>query len=310
MSLSWTRRFSVVPSVKAGIAIGRDRICVVVLGADGNGHEIRSVHAQDMPVPLFASQPAMASEAGLAEVLQSISAGFRGEFASVHVALPDTVIRSTVLDLDEVPKTADMRQTLLRWRFAKEWQRPEDSLDCSGFDLGEERGRRLFFGQAGDRPWLDCVRRALARAGIMPWSLNAAAAYRFNCFHDAITGGAGVLLSLDPDCWNLLLWDDTGRVRQVLTRLRENLGAEHEAASIADEVERAILAHVHGDSSRKMGRFFLAGNEVELASLAEIFDARLRERVVVLHADTGISGTVAGVRNGLAPLALATALNT
>ncbi len=294
----------------AGIAIGRNQVCAVVLGANGGNHEVRAIHRQDLSVPLFAAQPAMATEAGLADALHAISDEFRGEFASVRVALPDTVIRSTVLDLDELPKKADMRRALLRWRFAKEWQRPEDSLDCCGFDLGEDHGKRLFFGQGGDRPWLDCVRRALTQAGIMPWSLNAAAAYRFNYFHDAIVGGEGALLSLDPDCWNLLLWDDKGRVRQVLTRLRKNLAAEDEAAAIADEVERAILAYVEGEGGRRVGRMYLAGSEAEMAMLAEIFDGRLRERVVVLHVDTGISGSVAGMRDGLAPLALAAALST
>ncbi len=308
MSLSWTRRFSVAPSVSAGIAIGRNRICAVVLGANGDDRQVRAVLRQDMPVPLFAAQPDTAAEHGLAKVLHAISEEFRGEYASVHVALPDTVIRSTVFDLDELPKTTEMREALLRWRLAKEWQRSEDSLDCRGFDLGEDRGKRLLFGQAGDRAWLDCVRRALAQAGIMPWSLNAAAVYRFNCFHDAMVGSGGALLSLDPDCWNLLLWDDTGRVRKVLTRLRQDLAVEDEVASIADEVERAILAYVQGGI--RIGRFHLAGSGAEMAILAEMFNARLRERVVALHADTGISGTVAGVRDGLAPLALATALNT
>jgi hypothetical protein len=281
-----------------------------VLGANGDDREVRAVLGQDMPVPLFAAQPDMEAEHGLAKVLHAISEEFRGEYASVHVALPDAVIRSTVLDLDELPKTTEMREALLRWRLAREWQRPEGSLDCRSFDLGEDRGKRLLFGQAGDRPWLDCVRRALEQAGVMPWSLNAATAYRFNCFHDAMVGSGGALLSLDPDCWNLLLWDDTGRVRKILTRLRQDLVVEDKAASIADEVERAILAYVQGDSRRRVGRLHLAGSEAEMATLAEIFDARLRERVVVLHADAGILGTVAGMRDGLAPLALATALNT
>lgn len=310
MSPSWTKHFSVTPPVLAGIAIGRNQVCAVVLGANGSSHEVHAIHTQDMVVPLFAKQPDAAAEAGLADALHAVSEGFRREFASVRVALPDTVIRSTVLELDELPKSADMRGSLLRWRFSKEWQRPEDSLDCCGFDLGEDHGKRLFFGQAGDLPWLACVRRALARTGIVPWSLNAAAVYRFNCFHDAITGGGGALLSLDPDCWNLQLWDEKGRVRQMLTRLRENLTAEDEAASIADEAERAILAYVQRDGWRKVGKLYLAGNDAEMAALARVFDGRLSERTVLLNAGERISGAVDGMRNGLAPLALATALST
>ena len=307
---SWTKHFSMAPAVMAGMAIGRNQVCAVVLDANGGKHEVRGIYTQDMPVPLFAEQPAEAIEAGLVDALHAVSDKFREEFASVRVALPDTVIRSTVFDLDALPKTADMRGALLRWRFAKEWQRPEDSLDCCGFDLGEDRNKRLFFGQAGDRPWLDSVRRALVQAGIVPWSLNAAAIYRFNYFHDAIAGDGGALLSLDPDCWNLLLWDDKGRVRRVFTRLRENLAAENEAASIADEVERAIFSHVQGDGNRRVDKLYLVGCNTEMAAFAEIFDGRLSGRIVQLHADEGITGTFAGMRDGLAPLALAAALST
>lgn len=306
---SLTKRLSLAPAVMAGIAIGRNQVCAVVLDAAGGKHEVRAIHTHDMPQALFTAQPSIETEAMLVEALLAVSGAFRDLFAAVHVALPDTVIRSTVFELDELPKSAAMRESLLHWRFAKEWQRTEDSLDCHGFDLGEDQDKHLYLGQAGDRLWLDCVRRALARAGIVPWSLNAAAVCRFNCFHDAIAASGGALLSLDPDCWNLQLWDDQGRVRQLHTRLRENLAAGDEAASIADEAERVILAYVQGNGSRKVGKLYLAGREVEMAFLAAAFDNRLSERSVPLHADQGIPASVAGMRNGLAPLALAAALS-
>lgn len=306
---SLTKRLSLAPAVMAGIAIGRNQVCAVVLDAAGEKHEVRAIHMQDLSLPLFVAQPTIETEAVLVEALLALSGEFCDLFASVHVALPDTVIRSTVFELDELPKSAAMRESLLRWRFAKEWQRPEDSLDCNGFDLGVDQGKHLYLGQAGDRLWLACVRRALERAGIVPWSLNAASVCRFNYFHDAIVGSRGALLSLDPNCWNLQLWDDKGRVRQLHTRLRENLAAGDEAASIADEAERIILAYVQASTSRKVGKLYLTGHEVEMALLAAVFDNRLSERSVALHADQGITANVAGMRNGLAPLALAAALN-
>lgn len=307
---SLTKLFSATPAVMAGISIGRNQVCAVVLDMKGGVHEVRTIQTQNLSGPLFAAQPTMETEAMLVDALLAVSGEFRDLFASVHVALPDTVIRSTLFEFDELPKSADMRDTLLRWRFAKEWQRSEDSLDCSGFNLGEDQGKHLYFGQAGDRLWLDCVRSSLARAGIVPWSLNAAAVYRFNYFHDVIAGSGGALLSLDSDCWNLQLWDDTGRVRQMLTRLRENMAAEDEAASIADEAERAILSYVQGNGVRRVGKLYLAGSEAETATLAVLFNNRLSERAVQLQADKGIYASIAGMRNGLGHLALAAALST
>lgn len=306
MSLSWTRRFSVAPPTVAGIAIGRDQVCAVVLDAKEQACEMRGLYRHDLATALFVGPPSAEAEAALAAALQSVGAELRAIFAAVHVALPDTVIRSTVFELDELPKSADLREALLRWRFAKEWQRPEESLECRGLDLGADQGKRLFFGQAGDRPWLDCVRRALARAEITPWSLNAAASYRFNHFYQAIAGGEGALLSLDPDCWNLLHWDAAGRVRRVFARLRTNTRTEDEMKLIADDAERAILAYGRGSSP--LGNLYLAGSEAETAALTALFEHRLHGQVVPLHAGKGIAGNGAGTREGLAPLAMAAAL--
>ena len=142
MSPSWIRRLSVAPSAMAGIAIGRSEVCAVVLDSSGDKHEVQAVHTHNMPVTLFAEQPTAETEARLVDALHAVSDGFLGEFVSVHVALPDTAIRSTVFELDELPKSEDMRSALLRWRFAREWQRPEDSLDCRGFEFRKSISHR------------------------------------------------------------------------------------------------------------------------------------------------------------------------
>lgn len=300
------------PPLTAGITIGRNQVCAVVVGNASGAPEVCAVHTHEMTAPLFADRPTADNENGLAAALHAVSDEFRSAYASVHVALPDTAIRSAVFELDDLPKTEALRLSLLRWRFSGEWLRPEDSLVCRGFDLGEDRGRRLFFGQAADRSWLECVQRALGQAGIAPWSLNAAAVYRFNCFHDAIAGEGSALLSVEPGYWNLLIWDEKGRIRRVLTRLREGMATgEAGEVSVANEVERAILAYVHADGGRKVARLHLSGSEGEVNALANIFDERLSERVVPLNNTHGvISGNVAGLSDGLAPLALAAALSS
>ncbi len=308
MSRSWSSYFSSAPGISAGIAVSRRHVCAVVLEAQGNSWGVRSFKSLDLPAPVFTGQPTAEAEAGLVAALDAVSGEFRKDYAAVHVALPDTVIRSTVFELDELPKTSALREALLRWRFAREWQRPEDSMECRGQDLGTESGKHLLLGQAGDRPWVGCVQRALVQAGITAWSLNAAACYRFNRFHDTLAGDGGALLSLDPDCWNLVLWDGAGRIRHVLTRLRDASAVSDEMESIAAEAGRAVLAYVERSSGR-VGRVHLSGGETEVASLAGIFEARLHREAVQLHADEGVASVVAGMRAGLAPLALAAALN-
>jgi hypothetical protein len=279
-----------------------------VLDAQGGSWDVRGVYQRELAAPLFSGQPSAETETALADALTAVGEEFRRDYAAVHVALPDTVIRGAVFELDELPRTSALREALLRWRFAEVWKRPEDSLECRGVDLGEDRGKRLLFGQAGDGSWVTCVRGALERVGITPWSLNAAAAYRFNRFHDVITVGSGALLALDPDCWNLQLWDGHGRARQMLTRLRHVERSTDETGMIADEVGRAVLAHVE-KSGAAVDKLFLAGCGNELAALSKVLDERLHRNALPLHADEGLTGTLAAMREGLAPLAVAAALS-
>jgi hypothetical protein len=302
----WMGRLAAHPESTVGIAIGSRAVCAVLLSGDAGSHEMRAMETRELAKPLFGGASTAADEASLTEALRAVSEAFRGRFAAVRVALPDTVIRGAVFDLDELPKTENLRGALLRWRFAKEWQRPEEALECRGAALGEDGGKYVYFGQAGDRPWLGCVKGALAGAGIVPWSLNAAAVCRFNCFHDDMTSGGGALLALDAECWNLQLWDAAGRVRRVLTRLRVAGAAEYDA--IVNAVERAILAYVHEGGGRAVDRLYLTADEAEVQDMAAAFNGRLREGAIWLRPDAKVAGTLAGMRAGLAPLALAAAL--
>ncbi len=306
MSLSLIRRLS-APSALAGIAVGHSRICAAVLGPQPGKHQMHSLEERDLAEPLFSGPPSATARAALAQAFREMTAGFRDEFAALSVALPDTVIRSSVFELDELPKSEGLRLALLRWRFAKEWQRPEESLDCRGEDLGTDGGKRLLFGQAADRAWLDCVRCALIDAAIAPWSLNAASAYRFNCFHDRFAGAGGALLSLDTHYWTLQLWDRPGRVRRVLTRLRKGDATGDEARGIADEVERSILAYAQAGAVDTVEKLWLAGSAADTELLASALQGRVRDQVMALHLDEQVSGVIAGMKEGLGPLALAAA---
>src|SRR5258705_3955703 len=51
------------------------------------------------------------------------------------------------------------------------------------------------------------------------------------------------LVALAPDAWSLWLWDSHGRPRYARARWRT---APEDHADIALEVERSILAYVHG----------------------------------------------------------------
>ncbi len=227
-------------TARIGLVIGRDHVCAVAPGDPARG-EAAVICEQALPLPLFSGTPAASHADALGAALRDLTAQLPRRGLLCQVAVPDVVIRSAVFELDALPRPKALRETLVRWRFATLWQRAQDSLDGQAQALGLAQDKHLLLGQAGDRAWLDLLRQALGLAGLAPHTLNAAAMYRFNHLQAGEAGrAAGTLLTLDPECWSLVQWDATGRLRHIHSRLRQNDAALDDTAAIATEVWRIL----------------------------------------------------------------------
>lgn len=147
--------------------------------------------------------------------------------------------------------------------------------------MGSDRGKQLFFSQALDRNWLDCLRGAFEQAGLMPQGLNAAAAYRHNLHHDAIDAAGGALITIDTDSWGFQLWDASKRLRYVRSRWRDS-SADYEL--IAGEIERGIRAHSQAADGYRIERIYITGVAKDVEELCGVFDRRLHQSVSRLEA--------------------------
>jgi hypothetical protein len=280
------RRGFAPPSAALGIAVGRGAVCAAhVLGGE-QGWRVDWLRGADLPAPLFQGEAAPAQGAALTAALGKICADVQHAYLPVHVALPDPLGMLAVFELEEFPKTEKMRRNWVRWRFAQELPASEESFDYDCQDLGREDGKRLLLGQALNRSWLQCVKLALKAAGIVPWSINQAACYRFSHFYDDLRRApeGGALVSLDPDAWSLMLWDARGRTRFLRARWRAvaaggGSGVDYEG--IAAEVERAVLSYVHGGRRRSVARLYVSGAE-EAAAFVSLLNERVRETCVLL----------------------------
>ena len=180
-------------------------------------------------------------------------------------------MRCATFELDELPKSRRAQLDLVRFRFGR--QGTSGAQACAGQALARDGGKQLVLGMAADEGWRGLVQRALAAAGMVPWSMSGNAPRQFNRFHDRLVQSSGALVALAPDAWSLWLWDDQGRPRHGRGRWRE--GAEDHAA-IALEVERSILAYVHG-GARDVARIFVVGG-TETETMSAALDARLASR--------------------------------
>lgn len=314
MSPSWiSRRFkwSTGPKASIGIAMGRREICAVHTVPGTAGARRYTIHSAPLSCELFAGSPTRAAESALATALADVAAPAQQRFVPCHVALPDPTVMFSILALDALPKSEKQRRDLVRWRLAKEFTTGDAALDCDYQELGEEQGKHLLLGQGVDQAWRQCIRQALRRASVTPWSMNMGAGYRFNQFHDRFVADqhGAALVALDPDSWSVFIWDAAARPRLARARWRaaDDGAAAYEA--IALEAERSILSYVRTGQDHPVARVYVTGAAAELTGLTAALDHRLREGCLPLalnDADPVEGRQIAD--HALAPLALAAAL--
>jgi hypothetical protein len=233
--------------------------------------------------PLFENIPTPAIEADLVKSLEAVAADFKSGLVPLRIALPDAVLKTSTLELDAIPQTEKLQQDLLRWRFSKDMQRAEDTIVCAGQALGADNGKQLLLGQVLDRNWFDCMQRSFEQAAIIPWTLNAVASYRHNCYYDAYDKTGGALITIDPDSWGFQLWDGAKRLRYVRSRWRETV-LDYE--QLYEEIERSIRSHSHSTNGYQIERLYLAGTGSEIEELRSVLDRKLSQRVAHLDITT------------------------
>lgn len=263
---------------RVGLALGHEGVCAAELVRARDGWQIAALSNVPLTAGLFHGRPTLAQEADLALCLRQLSAAWRGRYRRLHVAVPDTLGWLAHWELEALPRRPALRQALARWRLASELRLEENTLECAIQSLGIDHGKHRLLAQGMDRDWLDCLRRALRTAGLVPWSLNQAFAYRYNHFHAQLTGaGRGAaLVSLDPTAWSLLAWDGQGRPCHLRAARRSPLDrAAPEWEALAEEIERSVLGYVHAAEGREVDQLYLSGGDARLAEFGAALDRRL-----------------------------------
>jgi len=311
----WTKRWPewiAGSQATVGVAVGRSEICAVHVIHRDRRTQIQAIASVPLTDALFAGPPTPEIESALASAFSKVTANAVGKFIPCHVAVPDPVVRFSVFELDELPKSEKTRLDLIRWRFSKEHAGDNQVLDCVCQGLGQESGKHLLLGQAMDSAWLQSINRALHSAGLTPWSINMGARYRFNQFHDRFTkeNHGAAMVALDSDVWSVFIWD--AGVRPRLARANWRAGADDAAQSfemIALEAERSILSYVRSGKGGTVARVYVVSQARELDGLVDALNRRLREGCVPLLSESADPDETRQSENhALAPLAFAAAL--
>lgn len=277
---------------RLAVAIGKREVAAAYAATGSNPCRIRWGRTAAVAEELFAGRPGATHAKALGDALVDLVAEARNRFVPVHVAIPDSLGTVAVFDLDSLPKGESLRRQLVRWRMAKEFGLAEAELDVAYQDFGHDDAKRLLLGQALDAGWLALIQEALAQARITPWSVNQAICFRFNGYHDRIIrdGGSGALLACDDDTWTVAVWDAAARLRFVRSRWRAMDREQQRTGSeqIADELERAVLAYVHGGAGRTVERIYISVAEKERDALISALNRRLQAPCMPLVPDAVI----------------------
>ena len=253
----------------AGLVFGRERIGFVLLRREGDTLSVMQARETLLDRPLDPTD--RGSVQPVAQVVKTLTAEIAGRYLPLHVSLADSLCRMTVLELESAPADRTGQRSLAAFRLEREVGRPPAGIDCQL--LGQDDGKSLLLAASLDEDWAGYLGDILTHAGLVPWSLGANLLCQFNRFHERLTTNAsgGALLALSPDAWSVLIWDAQGRPRVIRSRVRQPGADDFE--SVAGELERLILAYVHGASGREIAAIHvLAGDP----AMALMLDRRLK----------------------------------
>lgn len=271
MLRSWIDRLQrVTPTLPlAGLAFGRDRVGFALLQLDGEALSVMQARETTFTQPLDPGDRGTVQP--VAQAVKALTTDIAGRYLPLHVSLADSLCRMTVLELESVPADRAGQRSLAAFRLERDVGHPPVSVDCQ--PLGQDGPKSLLLAASLDEDWAGYLGEILTQAGLVPWSLGTNLLCQFNRFHDQLTanGRGGALLALSPDAWSVLIWDAQARPRAIRSRARQPDAGDFE--TVAAELERLILAYVHGASNREVAAIHVLADD---PAMAQVLDRRLK----------------------------------
>lgn len=278
------------PGIRIGAALGRNGMRATVLRKYNGAWQIARVQEIPVPFSLFEGEPPSNAVQVLSQTLVSILPEAVKNFVPLHLALPGAAISLRVFALDAVPKVANDRLSLVRWRLAQELAVGHElAASYQVLEDGEQNGALL--GIAMDARWLKCLTEACSVAQIVPAVIDAGYSYLFNHFHSGIAAFrvSTALICLEAESWSMLVIDEQARIRFARSWWRSPAPASAEDyQNIALEAEQSIRAYIHGGVTL-IQRISIAGEGADIKSVAAILDQRMQQPCHTLAIAPGVA---------------------
>lgn len=269
MLRSWTRRLSLENDLSIGIAISRNSVCAAKIKEQDGKPNVIWIKQTTIDQPLFEHDDIHPNSDALSKALKTIVNSLDNRSSPIHVALPDTVIKTSTFELDDLPKSNKTLSSLAQWKMADNFGRIDRELVCRTLSLGTDNGKHLLYAQAGYRYWIEHITSSFNACGIVPWTINSASHFRHNYLNSQGIAPASTMLSVDDDCWTLQLWDSDARIRLTLTRLRRILQSRCDEDFIINELVRVLRAWRVNHPDLTLDTLYLDGSKEIIGRLIE-----------------------------------------
>jgi len=283
---------------------GREAIGFALIRPEGSGLTV--LQAREISAGQRLDPADRTSVVSVARTVKDLTAELANRYLPLHVSLADSLARVTVLELESLPADRAAQRSLASFRVERDLGHKPAGLDCQ--PLGSDDGHSLLLAASLDDDWAGYISNILIQAGLAPVSLGANLLCQFNRFHDRLVknGQGGALLSLVPDCWSVLIWDTAGRPRVVRSRARTAGASDSEA--IAGDLERLILAYVHGGANRHVEAIHVLADD---PAMANALDRRLKTPSLRIdpYEQCRWAGNASAPAGATIPMALAAALS-
>ncbi len=293
MSRSWNRLARRVwPSPPGAVSLGISGDGMSALRAERSGDTYLVTHfaRERLPFnPFHGAGPRSEDALAFAQAIQRLAAAVPQGHWPLQIALPDAAAIFQVLEFDSLPASERDRASLALFRLEKDW--PDvAAMECATQMLGSEQGQAMLLALAVRRDWLDCLRDGCRAAGWAPRVMDITVNHLFNRFYDVIcaTTGDGVLISIEPDSWSIIFWDQAHRPRFVRTSVREG-GEQGGHEAVAHDAERLIRAYVLAEPGRVIEKVHVCASEGDGLRLSGHLDARMRAPCVRFNATEGFA---------------------
>lgn len=277
---------------RMGIVIGQTHAWVMIATYDGKNYHAEINKTIPVKIPLFNGPPTSSSRAELDRVIKEACDITASSYLPVQVAIPDPIVELKSFELDEISYSNKVRVNLAKWLFSQEHHFEYEKITCVCQRLNRDNGKNLLLSLAIETSWLESIHESFQSVKIYNLLISKSICFKFNHFREVLVsnGGHGVLISLDPESWSLLIWDGAGNPCFSRSRWwgQQYIDSVEEAIhKVTIDIERTLRAYISSDSAKNIKNIYVSGPESQMLLLISLLDERLEHSSQPIPIDTG-----------------------